>query len=112
MSDQGLPLYRLTRRAAEAIQARQAVAHDGRVAPAGSAMLGLAFTDAAAGEDMAVDVLGVVPATAGAAIAVGDPLEVGPQGKLVPEDTGVKVARAMTAAAGDGRVVQVSIIPN
>ena len=112
MSEQRISALPLTVAAAAPISANRAVAHDGTVAAAGAPMYGLAVTQAAPGEALTIETLGSVPATAGAAISVGQALEVGADGKLIPQDTGQTVARALTPAAGDGRVVQVFLIPN
>lgn len=115
MSEQRVSALPLTRIAAADIKAAQAVAPDGTVAAKDGPMAGLAFTDAQQGEAFTVETLGLVPAIAGEALTNGDALKVGEDGKLVRHDGGgdkPKVARAWQDAAGDGRRVQVFIIPN
>lgn len=112
MSEQRACVLATTVTATDSIQAGRAVAPGGGLAAAGGPALGLAYFDADAGQDLTVEMLGLLPATAGAAISVGQALEVGANGKLVPQSSGEKVARALTSAAGDGRTVQVTPIPN
>lgn len=106
-----IPLLTLTVVAAAALSEHQAVGYDGDVATAAGAMQGLATTDAALGDPVAVDVLGTSVAIAGAAVAVGAALEVGAGGKLVTKAAGVTVARALQAAAADGDLFEVMLIP-
>jgi hypothetical protein len=106
-----ISLLTLTAVAAAALSEHQAVGYDGDVATAAGAMQGLAITDAALGDPVAVDVLGTSVAIAGAAVAVGAALEVGAGGKLVTKDAGVTVARALQAAAADGDLFEVMLIP-
>ena len=97
--------------AAAAIAENQAVGYDGNVAAAGAAMKGLAISDAAAGEQVGVDVLGTSIAIAGGAIAEGDELEVGAGGQLVTLAAGVSVARALQAAGAAGEPIEVMLLP-
>lgn len=106
-----IPILTLSIAATAAITTRQAVGHGGAVAAAAGAMLGLAECDAASGEQVPVDTLGTSIATAGAAITVGQDLEVGAAGKLVPLAAGRKVAVALQAAAADGALVEVLLTP-
>ncbi len=98
--------------AAASITQNQAVTAAGAVATAAGNAVGFANTGASAGQRMPVTVLGTALAVAGAAIAVGTAVEVGTAGKLVPQSDGVIVARALTAAAADGDVIEVLCIPN
>lgn len=98
--------------AAGTITAHQAVGWDGDVASAAGNAAGFACTDAASGEVLAIDQLGTTVAIAGEQIAAGAELEVGSGGKLVTQDAGVTVARAVQAASGDGAEFEVFIIPN
>ena len=89
----------------------QAIGYDGNVATAAATMQGLAQTDAASGEQVAVDVQGTGIAIAGAAIAVGADLEVGAAGKLVTKAAGVSVGRALQAAGADGDLIEIMLLP-
>jgi len=106
-----IPILTLSVVAAAAITERQAVAHDGTVAAAAGAMLGLSQCDAETGDQVPVDTLGTSIATAGAEITAGQDLEVGAAGKLVPLSAGRKVAVALQAGAGDGSLVEVLLTP-
>jgi len=97
--------------ATAAIGEYQAVGYDGAVATAAAAMQGLSVTDADLGDLFAVDVLGTGIAIAGGSVAVGAALEVGAGGKLVTKAAGVTVARALQAAALDGDLIEVMLIP-
>lgn len=71
-----------------------------QVAPpaAGGAVLGVATWDAAIGEKVGVIRRGIVPVTAGGAIAAGVLVEVLVDGRVVANTTGRAVGMCMTAA--------------
>src|SRR5690606_10555939 len=98
--------------AAGALTAHPAAGRDGGAASAARNTAGFACTDAASGEVLAIDQLGTTVAIAGEQIAAGAELEVGSGGKLVTQDAGVTVARAVQAASADGAEFEVFIIPN
>lgn len=104
-------LLTLSIAAAAALAENQAVGYDGNVATAAAAMKGLATSDAAAGEQVGVDVLGTSIAIAGGVVADGAALEVGAGGKLVTLAAGVEVARALQAAGADGDLIEVMLLP-
>ncbi|MEN8721863.1 MAG: capsid cement protein [Alphaproteobacteria bacterium] len=96
-----LPIFALSVSTTVAVAYTQPVLPDGTVAGAGEAIVGLAQRDAE-NNVVGVTVVGLAVGTAGAAIAIGDELEVGADGKLVPLAAGVSVGIAMEAAAADG----------
>lgn len=98
--------------AAGTISEHQAIGWDGDVASAAGNIAGFACTNAVSGDALAIDQLGTAVAIAGAAVSKGAALEVGSAGKLVTQSAGVTVARAVTAASGDGAEFEVFIIPN
>jgi hypothetical protein len=53
----------------------------------------------------------VLPVTSGAAVAVGDELQVDVQGRVVPFVAGRKVGKAHSAAGGAGTDVEVELYP-
>lgn len=110
MSALKIPVLTLTVLTTAVIAEGQAVGYDGDVAAAGAAMRGLAATDAADGDHLAVDVLGTGIAIAGASIAEGTALEVGASGRLIVKNSGVLVARALTAGES-GERIEVLLIP-
>jgi hypothetical protein len=110
MSATKIPILTLSIVAAGAITERQAIGHDGDVAGAGEAIFGLATSDAASGEQVAVDVLGTGIGTAGATVTAGQALEVGTSGQLIPLDAGIQVGRALTGG-GAGAAIEVLLIP-
>lgn len=110
MSALKIPVLTLTVLTTAVINECQAVGYDGAVAGAGAAMRGLAATDAADGDHLAVDVLGTGIAIAGETIAEGVALEVGASGRLVVKDSGALVARALTAGQS-GERIEVLLIP-
>lgn len=101
MATQKTPVLTRTRPATGAISAYLAVTALGAVAAAGSEAFGWATSDAAIGEDFAVDLLGTTTALAGEAIAAGADVEVGADGKMVVHDAGAKCGVAMFAAGAD-----------
>lgn len=98
--------------AAAAITQGQAVTATGAVATAAGNAVGVAETDAAAGDRVPVTALGNGIGIAGAAVAAGAALEVGTAGRLVTRSAGVTVGRALTAAAANGDQIEVLLIPN
>lgn len=102
----------ITAEATSAVTARRLVAPSGNRtgggnlavahATAGGPALGVAVTDAAAGDLVAVARGGVVKITAGGAITAGAQVEVGAAGKVVALTTGVAVGLAVTGASNNG----------
>lgn len=107
MSAQKKPLLTLTRTAAASLTQYQLVDAAGAVATAASAALGAVTTDAATGDDIAVDVLGTTIALSGAAISNGAELEVGTDGAVVTKTTGLPVGIALQAAAAAGEPIEI-----
>lgn len=107
-----IPLLTLSIAAAAAISENQAVGYDGNVATAAGAMKGLAISDAAIGDQLGVDVLGTSIGIAGGAVADEAELEVGAGGKLVTKAAGKVVARALQAAAADGDLIEIMLLPS
>lgn len=109
---QNTPLLSLTVLAAAAIVAERFVTLGGVTATAAGNSLGVSRSSAASGERFAADVIGTAIVTAGEAIAVDDEIEVGATGKAAVLGAGVKVARALEAASGDGERLEVLLIQN
>lgn len=77
--------------------------------------LGVAEYKADSGDEAAVTVLGTAVVEAGAAIAVGDPVKTDAAGKALKNAdvaNDVTVARALTAAAADGDLIEALLITN
>lgn len=110
MSATKIPILTLSIAATAVIAENQAVGYDGAVAGAGEAIFGLATGPGESGEMIAADVLGTSLAIAGDTVTVGAALEVGATGRLVPEDSGTPVARALSGG-GNGDVIEVLLIP-
>lgn len=98
MSAQKKPLLTLTRTAAATLTKHQMVTALGVVAAAGSAAFGAVTTDAAIGDDIAVDVRGTTLAIAADAIADGAELEVAADGEVQTKASGQVVGIALQAA--------------
>ncbi|EJG5923837.1 DUF2190 family protein [Salmonella enterica] len=93
-----------------ALVQQRLVGYDGKTCTKGGLALGIAEVDAAAGDVVAVNVLGIIAAEAGAAIAVGDKLQSDDNGCVIPlEATGnpEQVGVALTAAAAAGNSLKV-----
>ena len=101
MSTQKKPVLTITRNATVAITACLAVTAAGAIAAAGADAVGFATTNAAVGEDFAVDVLGTTTAIAGAALTAGARVQVGTGGKVVAQSTGVSMGILLFAAGAD-----------
>lgn len=106
------PLLPLTETATAAINRHRFVGYSGTHAAAAGPALGVSRTGAAIGEDLAVDTLGTALVEASEAIAAGGAVEVGADGKAAALDAGVTVARARTAAAADGDLIEAVLIPS
>lgn len=74
-----------------------AVAH----ATAAGPILGIAVTDAATGDLLAVARGGVVKVTAGGSITAGAEVEVGTAGKVVAKSSGIAIGIAVTGAGNN-----------
>lgn len=99
------PILRRTVKLAAAIKGGHFVGLDGAVAAENGPALGPLYMDGAAGENVAVTLLGVVPAVAGGAIEEGARVAVGAGGKAVQydgaSDTMIHQAIVAGGAAGD-----------
>lgn len=111
MSTQKLPLLALTRKASAALTAHQLVSALGAVATAGGPILGAAVTNAANGDDVALDVLGTTTLIADGAVTDGMALEVGADGAATENADGMIVAIALEAAADEG-LFEALLIPH
>lgn len=110
MSAQKIPLLTLTRKASAALTKYQLITALGAVASAGEAAFGAVTTDAALGDDIAVDVLGTTIVVASAAIADGAKVQVAAGGKVVTATTGVPVGQALQAA-GEDEPFEILLLP-
>lgn len=109
---QQTPIFALTLVAASAVLANRFTDYEGNVAAADEVTPGVADTDAATGVAFKVNVLGTSKVCAGGAIAAGGPIKVGANGKAIAQGgTGSIVARAITAAGGDGDIIEVLLLP-
>lgn len=79
---------------------QRAIGFDGNYAAAGGQMYGVSQADTKAGEQTPIDVVGELILQSGGAFAVGGAVEVGANGKVVAQTTGVIVGYAIDAAAG------------
>lgn len=110
---QSKPVLTLTVKATADLLAHRFVTHAGGVPGAGGRTLGVARSAAAAGQAVAVDVLGTSVVEAGAAITtVGALLQTDSEGRAVPYTSGTAVAVALQTAAGAGRRIEVLLLPN
>lgn len=98
----------ITIQASAALTAHQLVGLDGAPAGAGEPIIGVARTACEAGDDVAVDVLGVMTLTAAAAINQGDAVASDANGAPVANAVG-SFGYALTTAANPGDLVSVLI---
>lgn len=108
MSTQKSPVLTRTFTAIADVAAYQAMTATGAVAVAGAIAIGFAISDAAAGDDVAVDILGTSTGLAGTALAAGVQVQVGTDGKLIALDTG-KLVGTTLAAAGANQPIEILI---
>lgn len=113
MSTQSIPVLALTIKASGAIVANRFVTPAGDQAGADENTLGVARSNAADGEQVAVDVLGTAVVEAGAAIAAGATVKSNAAGKAITWATsGAKIGIALQAAGASGDLIEVLLIPN
>jgi hypothetical protein len=86
------------------------VSYLGGAPSAANPPLGVAQYDGDAGDMITLDVIGTAKMLAGGAIAVGDAIEAGANGKGVKKNAGAAVARALEAAKADGDIVEVFLL--
>lgn len=113
MSKQSIAVLTLSIQASGAIVANRFVTPAGDQAEADENTLGVARSNAADGEQVAVDVLGTAVVEAGAAIAAGATVKSNAAGKAITwASSGAKVGIALEAATGDGSFIEVLLIQN
>lgn len=112
MAASAIKLLTLSVVATAALTQNRAVTGVGAVPAAAGRCAGFADFSGAIGERVSYGALGTAIAEAGAAFAADVALELDAQGRVVTKAAGVTVARAVTAAAGAGSLVEVLLIPN
>ncbi len=93
-----------------ALVQQRLVGYDGKTCAKGALALGVAEVGAAEGDAVAVNVLGIIAAEAGAPVHSGDKLQSDANGCVIPlETTGTpeRVGVALTAAAASGDTLRV-----
>lgn len=112
---QAIDILTLTRTTAGAITANRFVGYDNKPAAASENTIGVARSDAASGDDLAITALGTAVVEAGAAVAVGDPVAADADGKAVKMDGTtytVTVGRALEKATAAGEFIEILLIAN
>jgi len=113
MAASAIPTLTLGITAAAALAQYQAVTAAGAIATAAGNAVGFTQTTADSGDRVPVTAGGTAIATAAGAVAVGEAVEVvGVVGKVDTLAAGVPIGRALTAAAADGDLIEVLVIPN
>ena len=114
MSKANFSLLTLTVIATAALAASRFVTQAGAYPLAGGLAHGVTRSDGVTGDPIPVDVMGTAVVEAGGAIAAGVPVMVTATGKVIAHDLdGDKhaVGRTLEAAAGDGSMVEILLIP-
>ena len=108
------PILRRTIKASADVAAQRFVTAAGAYPGAGERALGVTYTAAADGENVAVTTLGIVPVkTTAAAIAVDARLEVDATGQVLTHSgSDVVVGVALEAVVAAGGTILVHLIPN
>lgn len=114
MAASSIPVLTIGLTAGASIAQYQPVTAAGGAATAASNAVGFATVAAASGARVPVIAGGTAIAVAGAAINAGDPVKVHTTvTKVVAQGgTGTIIGRALTAAAADGDLIEVLVIPN
>ena len=103
----------VTLKAAAAITKNRFITATGAVPAAGANVLGVACADAANNEYVPVQALGIGVVEAGGAIVAGAGVSTTATGKADTQNAAEKtVGRALDAAAADGDLIRVLLIPN
>lgn len=100
----------LTQVAPVALTARRAVTDTGALPAAGAKILGFTRTNVESGRSFDVEILGVIDAETGGAIAAGADVQVDAQGRVVTASSGVVVGRMaprQAAATAAGEIVEI-----
>jgi len=89
------------------------IGYTGTYATAAATALGVSNLSGKSGQQLGVQINGIVEVLAGGAITVGAAVKVGTDGKVVAQGgTGTIVGRAFTASNGDGESILIHLIPN
>ena len=115
MSKANISILTLSVIATGAVLGSRFITTAGAYPAAGALPLGVNTADATIGSPTAVDTLGTALVQAGAAISVDAKIMVGTDGKAITHDNdGDKhaVGRALSAAAADGDVIEILLIPS
>lgn len=99
----------LTAQATAAISSMQLVGFDGAPAGDGGAVLGVARTDAAIGDNVALDVIAVLDLIAPTAIPKGSAIQSNVDSAPIVKAAGIQIGTALTAALNPGDIVKVLI---
>ncbi|MEX2524453.1 MAG: capsid cement protein [Gammaproteobacteria bacterium] len=114
MSREELIQLALTFTASGAVTQYRAVGYDGAQASvAGQRFAGAAPPPAADGEDLTVNMRGVIPFETGGAFSKGDPLTVDAEGRVVAASNLAIAAggTAVTSTAANGEILEGSVTP-
>ncbi|MBK8157981.1 MAG: DUF2190 family protein [Rhodospirillaceae bacterium] len=112
MSKQALSVLVLSIAATAVLVKNRFITHAGAVPAAAARCLGVTRTDAAIGDQIAVDVLGTAVVEAGGAIAAGAQVEVDASGRVITKAAGVVVGSALQQSLALGDSIEVLLIPN
>lgn len=108
MSEAYIEILTLTGTAPSAVTANRLVGfNDAQATVAGQACKGVAYSAADTGEDYPIHALGVTTVAAGAAVVVGAALQSDAQGRAITQSTGALVGRALEAASGADKLIQI-----
>jgi hypothetical protein len=113
MTTQNLSLLTLSVALTGTVTANRFVTPAGAQAGADANTLGVSRVGGVSGDVAPVDVMGTAIVEAGAAISAGATVKANASGKAITWATsGAKVGVALEAAAGDGSMVEILLIPN
>lgn len=98
--------------ATAAIATARGVSFAGAHTGAGLAIYGVSRTSGAIGDPVPIDCVGTALMEAGAAVTAGGAVEVDSVGRAINFSAGVKVGRALSAAAAAGTMVEVLLFPS
>jgi hypothetical protein len=107
-----VPVLPITITATGALVPYRFVGHDGAQAGAGENTLGVSTHVAAIGDDVTVEVSGLISIETGAAVTAGSLVEADVTGRAIDNDAGVAVARALDGSDGAGEFVRCILLPN
>jgi hypothetical protein len=109
---QCVPVLSLSVQLTVAVSTKRFVTISGTLSTSGNNALGVSRFAGIIGQWITIDCLGTAIVEAGSAIPVGSLIQSDLNGKAAIRGAGAVLGRALSAATGDGSLIEVLLIPN